>query len=82
VGDEYFTNPDHKLEYTAAQLQSLLEQVGFEVTGAFGIGLVAESIASGEFDPVELATHYGVYAAPADCYFLAYQARKPLTATR
>jgi hypothetical protein len=78
LGDD-FSNPDHKIEYTDAQLAALLEAAGFEISARYGLAYVGESIAKGEFDGQEQARNHGVYADIDDCYLLAYVCRKPVT---
>ena len=80
LGDEY-SNVDHKIEYTDAQLSALLEAAGFEIVGRYGLAYVGESIAKGTFDGQEQARNHGVYAEIEDCYLLAYVCRVP-AATR
>jgi hypothetical protein len=77
LGPDELTNPDHKLEYTAAHLCALLREAGFDVVGEYGLSLALESMASGEFDLAEVAAKHGVYAEIEDCYFLAYMCRVP-----
>jgi SAM-dependent methyltransferase len=76
LGNAY-SNPDHKIEYTDAQLSDLLESAGFEITGRYGLAYVGESIAKGTFDGQEQARNHGVYADIEDCYLLAYICRAP-----
>ena len=43
-GADVLSNPDHKLEYTHEHLSGLLRDAGFEVVGAYGLGLADESL--------------------------------------
>jgi SAM-dependent methyltransferase len=72
-------NDDHKIEYGAAQLQSMLRSHGFEVTEAKGLNLMQHGVATRRFDEHEASAHPGVFAAIEDCLLLALVARKPLT---
>jgi hypothetical protein len=75
LGD-LLSNPDHKLEYTDAQLRALLEESGFEVTGEYGLNNLGEPGVRNDWDDDECAKNHGVYADPANCYVLAYVARR------
>jgi SAM-dependent methyltransferase len=79
LGPDVFSNPDHKLEYTHEQLSSMLVEAGFDVVGAYGLGLATDSLARGKFDAGEVAAKHGVYADIADAYVLAYTCRTPPT---
>jgi SAM-dependent methyltransferase len=70
-------NDDHKIEYAARELQSKLEQSGFDVTEAKGLNLMQDAVARGTFDEAEASGHPGVFAAIEDCLLLAFVARKP-----
>jgi SAM-dependent methyltransferase len=75
LGRDLLSNPDHKLEYTHEHLSTVLRDAGFDVVGEYGLSLADESLASGRFDPDEVAAKHGVFAAIGDCYFLAYVCR-------
>ena len=75
LGADVLSNPDHKLEYTHEQLSALLRDAGFDIVGAYGLGLADESLAKADFDTAEVAAKHGVYAEAADCYLLAYMCR-------
>jgi SAM-dependent methyltransferase len=70
-------NADHKIEYGADQLISMLEAHGFEVTEAKGLNLMQHAVAARRFDEREASAHPGVFAAIDDCLLLALVARKP-----
>jgi hypothetical protein len=55
----------------------LLVSAGFDIVGAYGLGLATDSLARGEFDVGEVAAKHGVYAEIADSYVLAYTCRTP-----
>jgi SAM-dependent methyltransferase len=69
---EELTNPDHEIEYTHEELSGKLERAGYDIRAALGLALVRRSIATGVWDPAELAANHGVYADIRDCYALAY----------
>ena len=71
------SNPDHKLEYTAAQLAALLQDAGFTVTGAFGLNHYGDLFERGVYDEATVAANHGVYSDPENCQLLAYIARSP-----
>ena len=71
-------NPDHKLEYSAGQLRSMLEDSGFRVHEAKGLNYMGEAWARGEFDEVEASGNPGVFAEAEACLLLAFVARKPV----
>lgn len=72
-----FIDPDHDVEYTAAQLDEKLRAAGFEVVERKGLNYVGEAAARGEFDFNEAARNRGVFAEAEDCYLLAYLCRRP-----
>jgi SAM-dependent methyltransferase len=72
-----FVDPDHKYEYSHAEMAVMLRGNGFVVERAVGIGYGGDSLAQGVFDTVELATKRGLYDEIADCYLLAYVCRRP-----
>ena len=74
---EVFIDPDHKYEYSHAEMAAMLRGNGFVVERAQGISYGGESMARGVFDPCELATKRGLYDDIEDCYLLAYVCRRP-----
>lgn len=72
-----FIDPDHEVEYTADELAKLLEDAGFDVVERKGLNYAGRSVASGTFDPAEIAANRGLYAEGDSCYVLAFVARKP-----
>lgn len=71
-----FIDPDHKVEYTAAELDAKLAAAGFDVVERKGLNYAGASVASGTFDALDTAKHWGLYAEPELCYLLAYVARR------
>ena len=69
-------NPDHKIEYSHAQLSEKLERAGFEILEARGLNHLGW-ILEGEWNYAELARNTGVYWEIEECYMLAYVCRKP-----
>jgi predicted SAM-dependent methyltransferase len=74
---EAYIDPDHKYEYRHAEMAGMLRDKGFVIERAMGINYGGRSVASGAFDPVELATKRGVFDDIEDCYLLAYVCRRP-----
>jgi len=70
-----FIDPDHKIEYTAAQLEAKLVAADFRIDRSWGLNHVGASLASGTFSLEEAARNYGMFAEVADCYLLAYVCR-------
>ncbi len=74
---EAYIDPDHKYEYTHAELAAMVRGNGFVIERAQGINYGGESLARGTFDPVELATKRGLFDDVDACYLLAYVCRRP-----
>ena len=72
-----FIDPDHDVEYTAAELDLKLAGAGLEVVERKGLNYAGESAARGEFDFDEAARNCGVFSEAQDCYLLAYLCRRP-----
>jgi SAM-dependent methyltransferase len=72
-----FVDPDHKVEYTAAELDEKLLAAGFEIRERRGLNFAGEAADRGTFDWDEAARNTGVFAEAEDCYLLAYVCRKP-----
>jgi predicted SAM-dependent methyltransferase len=72
-----FIDPDHKVEYTHAELSSMLADAGFAIVEAKGLNDAGPSLQAGRFDADAVASAPGLYAAIEDCYILAYVAQKP-----
>jgi len=74
---EAFVDPDHQVEYTHPEMRAKLIAAGFRLREEKGLNYCGASVRSGEFSWEEAARNRGIYAAPADCYLLAYLAEKP-----
>ncbi len=70
-------NDDHKVEYSASELEAKLTGAGFAVTERKGLNLMRRGVATGVFDESEASAHPGVFAAAEQCLLLALVARKP-----
>jgi hypothetical protein len=70
------TNPDHKIEYTDAQLRRKVEAAGFKVVSAKGLNYIPRSFKHGWLIDRELAASTGIFDAIDDCYILAYVCTK------
>jgi predicted SAM-dependent methyltransferase len=71
-----FIDPDHKVEYTHAEMTAKLEKAGFAIREAKGLNYVGRSLAAGTFLIEEAAANAGVYAKAEHCYLLAYLCQK------
>lgn len=69
-------NPDHKIEYSHAQLSEKLRRAGFEILEARGLNHLGW-ILDGDWSYAELARNTGVFWEIEECYTLAYICRKP-----
>jgi len=72
-----FVDPDHKYEYTHAELSADLVAAGFEIVDAKGLNHAGPIRTREEFDETRVARACGVFDAIEDCYVLAYVCRKP-----
>jgi SAM-dependent methyltransferase len=72
-----FIDPDHKIEYTAAELDEKLISAGFEITGRWGLVYGGDPVLKGSFSEAEAARHDGMFADAEHCYLLAYTTRSP-----
>jgi SAM-dependent methyltransferase len=70
-----FIDPDHKVEYTLAELREKLLRAGFEVLTERGLNW--DGARPDRFDPAALARNHGIYHDADNCYLLAVLARKP-----
>jgi predicted SAM-dependent methyltransferase len=71
-----FINPDHKIEYTHAQMLDLYAAAGLKVERAHGLGYMPHTVRTGVWQVQELADNQGLYAAIEQCYTLAYVVRR------
>lgn len=65
---EEFIDPDHKVEYTAAELEAKLTAGGFSVESRWGLNYAGP----GPFSAERTARTSGVFAEAEECYLLAY----------
>ena len=72
-----FIDADHEVEYTAAELDRMLDEAVFEIVERKGLNYAGDGAARAAFDPDEAARNCGVFAEAEDCYLLAYVCRKP-----
>jgi len=73
----HFIDPDHKYEYTHAEMTDKLTRAGFEICEAKGLNYAGPSMARGSFSMAEVATARGLFADIERCYLLSYLCRKP-----
>jgi hypothetical protein len=80
-----FVHPEHKHEYTHAELAGLLESCGFVIREAKGICWASDKAGAGLFTPgreglecvTELLQYDGLYDDIVNCYCLYYKCQKP-----
>jgi SAM-dependent methyltransferase len=72
-----FIDPDHKVEYTHAQILEKLERADLEIVRSHGLNYAGRSLAAGRFDLPETARKWGLYDDIESCYILAYVCRTP-----
>ena len=72
-----FIDPDHKVEYTLAELRDKITAAGFTVLTERGLNWGGPAVARGEFDQGALAGNRGIYYDAAGCYLLALLIQKP-----
>jgi SAM-dependent methyltransferase len=72
-----YIDPDHEVEYTAAELDDKLANAGFEVVERKGLNYVGEAAGRNLFDWDEAARNRGVFSEAEDCYLLAYLCKRP-----
>lgn len=75
-------NPDHKVEYSHAEMSGKLRKTGFEIVDSKGLNYIgapfAHAIEHASFSESTTAQHGGMFAEIEDCYLLAYVVQKPL----
>ena len=67
-----FVDPDHKVEYSHAELSAKLEAAGFRIVRAHGLNHAGRSVADGQFDMAVTAANWGLFDDVERCYLLAY----------
>jgi hypothetical protein len=72
-----FINPDHKAEYSLAELEAKIVAAGLEVVDRKGLNYLGHPHTEGGFDRDEVARNTGLYGEPEDCYLLAVACRRP-----
>ena len=73
---EQYTNPDHKIEYTHAQLSAKLKKHGFRIEQELGVLDCARFVERQAFLPAELPACPDFASNIENGYFLFYQCRK------
>jgi len=68
-----YINPDHKYEYTNAEMKKFITDAGFTITEEKGIAWMPQSRQTGAFDLNEMIAHPGVYDDIENCYLLYYR---------
>jgi predicted SAM-dependent methyltransferase len=78
-----FMDPDHKVEYTVAEIVALVERAGFRLDEVKGLNYVGEGCGGvGRFSAAEVAGNRGLFRSPDDCYLTALVARKPFDSSQ
>lgn len=72
-----FIDPDHKVEYSAADLAEKLERAGFIGLHMRGLNYCSGALSTGLLDEEFVSSHPGVYSHAESCYLLAVVAIKP-----
>jgi SAM-dependent methyltransferase len=67
-----FIDPDHKVEYTHAEISAKVVQAGFRIARQHGLNHAGPSVDAGRFDSVETARRWGLFDDVERCYILAY----------
>jgi ubiquinone/menaquinone biosynthesis C-methylase UbiE len=70
-----FIDPDHKYEYTHAEMVEKLTRAGFDICEAKGLNHAGTSVSRGSFSMAEVATARGLFADIERCYLLSYLCR-------
>jgi hypothetical protein len=68
-------DPDHKYEYTPAEMQQVIERAGFSVTKKVGMVHLPEQAASGKYGVKEFSTAQLLSSDVDACYLFAFEAR-------
>ncbi|SDI94440.1 2-polyprenyl-3-methyl-5-hydroxy-6-metoxy-1,4-benzoquinol methylase [Frankineae bacterium MT45] len=75
MGEEVI-NPDHKKEYTHAEMLELFVNAGLRVVRQHGIGYMPQSVAEDRYIKEEHVRYPGLYDDIEKCYTLAYLATR------
>lgn len=70
-----FIDPDHKVEYTRAQLDAKLAAAGFRVDATWGLVYGGAPVLAGQFSEAQAARNEGIFADVEHSYLLAYVCR-------
>lgn len=76
LAQEDFIDPDHKVEYSHAEISRKLADAGFTIVRRHGLNHGGDSVRRGVFDPAETVRRWGLYADVESCYILAYLCQK------
>jgi predicted SAM-dependent methyltransferase len=68
-----YINPDHKIEYTHAEMAKLLDDAGLKIVEVKGITHMPQTKATKTFIEDEMRQHIGMYAEYESCYMLYYK---------
>jgi SAM-dependent methyltransferase len=71
-----FINPDHKIEYTHAEMVQMLEGSGLVIRDAKGLCLTPESVPQDKFLIEECRRHEGLFDDIENCYLMYYKCQK------
>jgi SAM-dependent methyltransferase len=67
-----FIDPDHKVEYTHAELSAKLAAAGYDIVRRHGLNYAGASVEAGAFDVGETARQWGLFDDIENSYILAY----------
>ena len=67
-----YIDPDHKYEYSHAEMASKLSARQFRIIEGKGLNYAGNSVRSGAFDVGEVANSIGMFADLENCYLLCY----------
>ncbi len=70
-------DPDHKIEYTVAELVAKIEHAGLRVTEMKGLNYAGRCLADGRFSVESVASSPGIYDEAEECYLIACLCQKP-----
>jgi hypothetical protein len=70
-----YINPDHKYEYTADEIFDMVAACGMSVTEAKGICRMPKTVATSDFDAMEMVDNCGLYDDVRSCYVMYFRCR-------